>query len=151
MGPEDFFSPWYPFCDDYKKIWKKEQVKIQKELLKQERQKHKTKKESLKNVEIKKTPVGGLKAKLQRRKTGTSSPGLAPVPGSPRLERSSVETAVTVAPSGTLTSTSSPQVTTEQTPRQSVDTPKSTGLKAKLQQRKKKQAAAASANQTNDD
>ena len=24
--PEEFFSIWYPFCDDYKNIWKKEQV-----------------------------------------------------------------------------------------------------------------------------
>lgn len=137
--PEDFFSLWYPFCDDYKKIWKKEQVKIQKELLKEERQKHKTKKDSLKNVEIKKTPVGGLKAKISRRKTGTGSGALAPVPGSPRLERSSAET-VTVA-------TPPP----EQQPQQAQETPKTTGLKAKLQQRKKKQAAAALANQNNED
>jgi len=25
--PEDFFSIWYPFCDDYKNTWKKEQVR----------------------------------------------------------------------------------------------------------------------------
>ena len=24
--PEDFFCLWYPFCDDYKNLWKKEQV-----------------------------------------------------------------------------------------------------------------------------
>eukprot|EP00092_Neocalanus_flemingeri_P027937 GFUD01030330.1.p1 GENE.GFUD01030330.1~~GFUD01030330.1.p1 ORF type:complete len:668 (+),score=223.44 GFUD01030330.1:76-2004(+) len=71
--PEDFFCIWYPFCDDYKNLWKKEQVRMQKELLKLERQKHQRKKESLQNVEVKKTPVGGLKAKLARRKTKTSS------------------------------------------------------------------------------
>merc|ERR1719342_955323 len=31
--PEDFFSNWYPFCLDYKNFWKKEQVRIQKEML----------------------------------------------------------------------------------------------------------------------
>jgi hypothetical protein len=25
--PEDFFCMWYPFCDDYKNLWKKEQVR----------------------------------------------------------------------------------------------------------------------------
>jgi len=73
--PEDFFSIWYPFCDDYKNYWKKEQAKVQKEMLKEERQKHREKKESLQNVELKKTPVGGLKAKLQRRKTRNSTVG----------------------------------------------------------------------------
>jgi formin 2 len=24
--PEEFFSIWHPFCEDYKNIWKKEQV-----------------------------------------------------------------------------------------------------------------------------
>ena len=80
--PADFFCLWYPFCNDYKNLWKKEQVRIQKELLKEERQRHKKKKESLQNVEIKKTPVGGLKAKLQRRKTQSSAMGS----GSPQLE-----------------------------------------------------------------
>jgi len=58
-------------------------VRIQKELLKEERQRHKKKKESLQNVEIKKTPVGGLKAKLQRRKTQSSAMGAS---GSPLVE-----------------------------------------------------------------
>ena len=81
--PADFFCLWYPFCNDYKNLWKKEQVRIQKELLKEERQRHKKKKESLQNVEIKKTPVGGLKAKLQRRKTQSSAMGAS---GSPLVE-----------------------------------------------------------------
>jgi len=25
--PNEFFSIWYPFCEDYKNIWKKEQVR----------------------------------------------------------------------------------------------------------------------------
>merc|ERR1712037_789621 len=82
--PADFFCLWYPFCNDYKNLWKKEQVRIQKELLKEERQRHKKKKESLQNVEIKKTPVGGLKAKLQRRKTQSSA--MVSGSGSPLLE-----------------------------------------------------------------
>jgi len=76
--PEDFFSIWHPFCSDYKNMWKKEQAKVQKEMLKEERQKHREKKESLQNVEVKKTPVGGLKAKLQRRKTRNSTAGKGP-------------------------------------------------------------------------
>jgi len=82
--PADFFCLWYPFCNDYKNLWKKEQVRIQKDLLKEERQRHKKKKESLQNVEIKKTPVGGLKAKLQRRKTQSSA--MVSGSGSPLLE-----------------------------------------------------------------
>ena len=82
--PADFFCLWYPFCNDYKNLWKKEQVRIQKELLKEERQRHKKKKESLQNVEIKKTPAGGLKAKLQRRKTQSSA--MVGGSGSPLLE-----------------------------------------------------------------
>merc|ERR1719290_381758 len=73
--PEDFFCLWYPFCEDYKNLWKKEQVRIQKEILKIERQKLKMKKESLReNVEVKKTPAGGLKDRLMKRRlTKTSS------------------------------------------------------------------------------
>ena len=78
--PEEFFSIFYPFCLDYKNLWKKEQVRIQKDLLKKERLLMQKKKESLKNVDIKKTPATGLKAKLlERRKTKTST-------GSPSLE-----------------------------------------------------------------
>jgi len=80
--PADFFCLWFPFCQDYKNLWKKEQVRVQREMLKEERQRHKKKKESLQNVEIKKTPAGGLKAKLQRRKTQSS----AVSGGSPLLE-----------------------------------------------------------------
>ena len=42
---EEFFSIWYPFCDNYKNIWKKEQVRIQEEQAKEERDKYKMMKE----------------------------------------------------------------------------------------------------------
>jgi len=77
--PEDFFCMWYPFCDDYKNLWKKEQVRIQKDLLKIERQKLKQKKESLReNVEVKKTPAGGLKDRLMKRRLTKTSSVAAP-------------------------------------------------------------------------
>ena len=76
--PEDFFCIWYPFCSDYKNLWKKEQVRIQKQVLKEERLLLKKKKESLKEgVEVKKTPAGGLKDKLLKRKSKASA-GAAP-------------------------------------------------------------------------
>merc|ERR1719193_178771 len=71
--PEDFFVNFHLFCDDYKNIWKKEQIKVQKELIKLERQKYLKHKESMKNVEKKKTSAGGLKSKLQKRKSRTSA------------------------------------------------------------------------------
>merc|ERR1712025_7577 len=43
VKPVDFFSVWYTFCEDYKNIWKKEQVRIQAELVKEERRKQKLK------------------------------------------------------------------------------------------------------------
>ena len=45
------------------------QIRMQKELIKEERQKVLKHKESLKNVEKKKTSTGGLKSKLQKRKS----------------------------------------------------------------------------------
>merc|ERR1719347_966900 len=73
--PEDFFCLWYPFCDDYKNLWKKEQVRIQKDLLKIERQKLKMKKESLReNVEVKKNTSRRPKRQIDEKKlTKTSS------------------------------------------------------------------------------
>merc|ERR1712083_1237549 len=70
VKPVDFFSVWYTFCEDYKNIWKKEQVRIQAEIVKEERRKQKLKKESLKaEVEVKRTSVGGIKEKILRRKS----------------------------------------------------------------------------------
>merc|ERR1711976_493761 len=65
--PEDFFSIWYPFCYDYKNFWKKEQVRIQKELLKRERLLLKQKKESMNNYVVKKITDTGesLKDKIK--------------------------------------------------------------------------------------
>jgi len=70
VKPVDFFSVWYTFCEDYKNIWKKEQVRIQAEIVKEERRKQKLKKDSLKaEVEVKRTSVGGIKEKILRRKS----------------------------------------------------------------------------------
>jgi len=70
VKPADFFSSWYIFCDDYKNLWKKEQVRIQAEIVKEERRKQKMKKDSLKaDVEVKRTSVGGIKDKIMRRKS----------------------------------------------------------------------------------
>ncbi|CAB4056763.1 FMN2 [Lepeophtheirus salmonis] len=41
------FYVWLPFCLDYKNIWKKEQLRIEKEWLKEARMKHRQKKESM--------------------------------------------------------------------------------------------------------
>jgi len=67
--PEDFFSPWHLFCEDYKTLWKKEQIRIQKEMIKEERLKHQKTKDDMKNVSKKSTSSGGLKDKIMRRKT----------------------------------------------------------------------------------
>ena len=37
VKPVEFFEPWFIFAMDYKTLWKKEQVKIQTEMLKEER------------------------------------------------------------------------------------------------------------------
>ena len=53
VKPADFFSFWYIFCEDYKNMWKKEQVRIQAEIVKEERRKQKMIKDSLKaDVEV---------------------------------------------------------------------------------------------------
>merc|ERR1719318_643938 len=163
--PEDFFCMWYPFCDDYKNLWKKEQVRIQKELLKLERQKLKMKKESLQNVEVKKTPAGGLKDKLLRRKLTKTSSVAAPTDiilenkdsekgATPQAEpekeglkakllrRKNKKASDSVPPESPI-----PENKAEFTNKESenlTETPTSIGgggLKAKLQRRKNKQAS----------
>jgi len=159
--PEDFFCLWYPFCDDYKNLWKKEQVRIQKDLLKIERQKMKMKKESLQNVEVKKTPAGGLKDKLLRRKLTKTSSIAAPSEAllenkdsekpSNELEKDSLKAKLARRKSKKASDSAPPDsplredkfegVSVEST--SLVDTPTSVGgggLKAKLQRRKNKQA-----------
>jgi len=73
VKPADFFNLWYLFCEDYKNIWKKEQVRIQADLVKEERKKQKEMKDSLTvDVEVKKTSAGGIKEKILRRKSRNS-------------------------------------------------------------------------------
>jgi formin 2 len=67
--PEEFFSIWFLFADEFKNIWKKEQRRIEEEMVKEARKKEKEKRSSIKsNIETKKTPVGGIKEKLQKRR-----------------------------------------------------------------------------------
>jgi len=165
--PEDFFCLWYPFCDDYKNLWKKEQVRIQKDLLKIERQKLKMKKESLReNVEVKKTPAGGLKDRLMKRrltKTSSVAPPTdvilenkesekgenTPEPEKEGLKakllrRKNKKASDSAAPDSPIPEAKFEQATHTESDTLS-ETPTSTGgkegLKAKLQRRKNKQAA----------
>ena len=79
--PEDFFVIWHPFCSDYKNYWKREQARVQKELMMEERQRHQERRrESLKKLEIKKITVSGLKAKIRRRTMGDSPESGAAAP-----------------------------------------------------------------------
>lgn len=153
--PEDFFSLWYPFCNDYKNIWKKEQVRIQKEILKEEREKHKKKKESLQNVEVKQTPKGGLKDKLKRRKTQgnvtESSPSTTPSVG---LKEKLMRRKMTKSLPEGATDNPEEEDKPEPSPVDLTDSAGTSdtnssglaanGLKAKLQRRKNKQASASS-------
>jgi len=71
--PADFFAVWYLFSEDYKNLWKKEQVRLQAELLKEEKRKMKQTKESLKaDVAVTRTQAGGIKEKILRRKSRSS-------------------------------------------------------------------------------
>eukprot|EP00096_Caligus_rogercresseyi_P014124 TRINITY_DN6652_c0_g1_i1.p1 TRINITY_DN6652_c0_g1~~TRINITY_DN6652_c0_g1_i1.p1 ORF type:complete len:846 (-),score=318.97 TRINITY_DN6652_c0_g1_i1:372-2909(-) len=72
--PKDFFYIWFPFCLDYKNIWKKEQLRIEKEWIKEARLKHRQKKESMKEgfVVVPKKP-GGLKDRMIARKRRSGS------------------------------------------------------------------------------
>ncbi|XP_040576965.1 uncharacterized protein capu [Lepeophtheirus salmonis] len=72
--PKDFFYVWLPFCLDYKNIWKKEQLRIEKEWLKEARMKHRQKKESMREgfVVGPKKP-GGLKDRMIARKRRSGS------------------------------------------------------------------------------
>ena len=149
--PEEFFCIWYPFCLDYKNLWKKEQVRIQKEMLKRERLIMQKKKESLKNVDIKKTPATGLKAKLlERKKTKTSigSPSLEMSPDARAFgetqEKESLKTKMLRRKSKKDESESGLAESDEPGELEALtETPKTSGLKAKLQQRKARQEAAA--------
>merc|ERR1719369_2150799 len=78
VKPADFFGIWHVFCGDYKNIWKKEQVRIHTELVKEERKRKRVKKDELKvEVEVRKTSTGGIKEKMLRRKSSRSSVSVA--------------------------------------------------------------------------
>ena len=62
-------APWYPFCQDYKNLWKREQILIEKEILKQERLRHKQKSETRKAFKVEPVKPRGLKEKLLRKKS----------------------------------------------------------------------------------
>ncbi|TRY63309.1 hypothetical protein TCAL_13592 [Tigriopus californicus] len=69
VQPKDFFTFWHPFCEDYKNLWKREQVRIEKEIIKAERLRHRQKKENLKSFKTEAVKPRGLKEKMLRRKS----------------------------------------------------------------------------------
>ena len=144
--PEDFFSIWYPFCLDYKNYWKKEQVRIQKEMLKKERLLINEKKKSLQNIEVKKTTGSGLKEKLRNRKSSKLSELQQAHSGDSGQEAEKMKMKLMRRKSklseANQDSLESVQEAPSPTPPATDDTPKTSGgLKAKLQQRKLKQEA----------
>ena len=66
--PKDFFCTWLPFCQDYKNFWKREQLKIEKELLKEERMRIKLKTGNLKDFKVEPIKPNGLKEKYLKYK-----------------------------------------------------------------------------------
>ncbi|QQP35506.1 Cappuccino [Caligus rogercresseyi] len=68
------FYKFVPKAGDYKNIWKKEQLRIEKEWIKEARLKHRQKKESMKEgfVVVPKKP-GGLKDRMIARKRRSGS------------------------------------------------------------------------------
>jgi len=88
--PAEFYEPWYLFAEDYKGAWKKEQRLVETELAKAARQEEVARKASLRTaaLETKKTPVGGLKDRLLRKKSKSyssfaSALGSSPCPPAP--------------------------------------------------------------------
>lgn len=67
--PKDYFCLWVLFCQDYKNLWKKEQLRIEKDLIKEERLAIKQKKETLKDFKTEPKKRGGLKEKLLNRRS----------------------------------------------------------------------------------
>merc|ERR1712059_55017 len=85
--PEEFFSIWYLFAEDCKNIWKKEQRRIEEEIVKETRKKEKEKRKSMQSgVETKKTPVGGIKEKLNKRRAVSRSSSVSLGPEEPASE-----------------------------------------------------------------
>ena len=67
--PKGFFTLWLPFCRDYKNLWKREQAKIAKEMVREERMKHRLKTENLKDFKTQPTKPKGLKDRINKRKS----------------------------------------------------------------------------------
>lgn len=66
--PKDFFCIWLPFCVDYKNLWKREQLKIEKEILKAERMRMKMKSSNRKDFKVEPIKPHGLKEKYLKYK-----------------------------------------------------------------------------------
>lgn len=66
--PKDFFCTWLPFCQDYKNFWKREQLKIEKEILKEERMRMKLKTSNMKDFKVEPIKPHGLKEKYLKYK-----------------------------------------------------------------------------------
>ena len=69
VQPKEFFASWFQFCQDYKNLWKREQIVIEKELLKAERLRHRQRKETLKSFKTEALKPRGLKEKMLRKKS----------------------------------------------------------------------------------
>ena len=67
--PKDFFSSWLSFCRDYKNLWKREQARIAKEIIREERMRHRLKTENLKDFKTQPTKPKGLKDRINKRKS----------------------------------------------------------------------------------
>lgn len=67
--PKDFFTLWFSFCRDYKNLWKKEQARIAKEIIREERMRHRLKTENLKDFKTQPTKPKGLKDRINKRKS----------------------------------------------------------------------------------
>lgn len=65
VTPNDFFSVWSPFCNDFMIIWQKEQHKIVKQRMKEAEEQVKKMTEEKKDVAKKTKEAGGLKSKLK--------------------------------------------------------------------------------------
>jgi len=70
--PQDFFEVWFTFCEDFKHVWKKEQLRIQADLLKQERKLQREASLSMKKNIEETSANGHLKDKIKRRKSRNS-------------------------------------------------------------------------------
>lgn len=75
--PKDFFCLWFPFCQDYKNIWKREQAKIAKDMIREERMRMQLKMASLKDFKTQPIKPMGLKDRINKRKKASNNNNLA--------------------------------------------------------------------------